>query len=266
MNTGDSTLPTTPPPADGASNADAGTTQDPNAQRSGDDGQQTTAGEQDGNTADTAANAKTLQRRLERERNRRHRAEAEAETLRRQVEGRSTRRETPPEPEGDDGNTETTDVRAQVETRAQQIARDQRFVDDVATKATSMAKEGEAFHPDFYEKSAQMAEVMPLVDRRGAPTPFALALLDCDNRAALVIHLADNPDVLDELEALSPRQLERRLDRIAATLGDAKPAPKRTVSSAPQPLAKVSGKGAAAPRPMSAAEELEVLREIRMKG
>lgn len=263
MNTGDTTITTTQTATD-ASNVDAGNPQDLDASRqTGNDGTQTSATEQDGQAADTAANAKTLQRRLERERNRRHRAEAEAETLRRQVESRQpVRQETPSDPQGEGENTES-DVRTQAKTLAQQMTRDQRFADEVATKATSMAKEGEAFHPDFFEKSAQMAEVLPLVDRRGAPTPFALALLDCDNRAALVVHLADNPDVLDELVDLTPRQLERQLDRIADKLGDAKPAPKKTISSAPEPLAKVTGKGAASSRPATAAEALEELRRIR---
>lgn len=139
----------------------------------------------------------------------------------------------------------------EVERRAQAKAEQQRFAESVSTKTKSMVGAGKAFD-DFADLAAEVAEDLPFLDDKGRPTPFILALLDADKpeiSAELMVHLARNPEVRDELQGLSERQMARKLALIEASIAK-KP---ETRSKAPKPIDPLSGnaKGDADPSQMS---------------
>lgn len=127
----------------------------------------------------------------------------------------------------------------EVERRAEAKAEQARFADSVSSKTKAMLSAGKAFE-DFSELAAEVAEDIPFLDSNGKPTPFILALLDADQAeiaAELMVHLARNPEVRDELVGLSERQMARKLALIEASI--AKKPEKR--SKAPTPIAPLNG-------------------------
>lgn len=135
----------------------------------------------------------------------------------------------------------------EVERRAEAKAEQARFAESVSSKTKAMLTAGKAFE-DFSELAAEVAEDIPFLDSKGKPTPFILALLDADRAeisAELMVHLARNPDVRDELIGLSERQMARKLALIEASI--AKKPEKR--SKAPKPIEPLSGNAKGDPDP-----------------
>jgi len=89
--------------------------------------------------------------------------------------------------------------------------------------------------PDFDQKmkAAQNVQVGKEVVRE---------IIDSDKSALLLYYLAEHPDTVDELNALSGRQLAKAVGRLEARVHMPKP---KTVTQASPPLSEV--KGGAAP-------------------
>lgn len=128
----------------------------------------------------------------------------------------------------------------EVERRAAIKAEQAEFAKTVSSKTQAMLKAGKAFD-DFSDLAAEVAEDLPFLDSKGRPTPFILALLDADkaeSAAELMVHLARNPEVRDELVGLSERQMARKLALIETSISK-KPEAKR--SNAPKPIEPLAG-------------------------
>jgi len=120
----------------------------------------------------------------------------------------------------------------EVNRRAQKIAETKAIND----KCNEIAKVGGKEFPDFMDKFAALSADIPTFTKDG-PTPFMEAILDSESPAALLHHIASNPDLTEELADLSPRQMVRRLALIERDMG-AKETPPKT-SNAPKPIQPV---------------------------
>lgn len=169
--------------------------------------------------------AKALKRRVDRLTREKYETQAELQQL----------RQRPAEPQ--ESATQLTEQ--EVNRRAHQIAEAKAFTD----RCNEIARVGAKDFPDFMDKFAELsAEIPTFKDNR--PTPFMEAILDSDSPAALLHHIASNPDLADELADLSPRQQVRRLALIERDMG-AKDTPPKS-SSAPKPIQPVKPTAAAA--------------------
>lgn len=135
----------------------------------------------------------------------------------------------------------------EVERRAAIKAEQAEFAKTVSSKTQAMLKAGKAYE-DFNDLAAEVAEDLPFLDSKGRPTPFILALLDADKAeisAELMIHLARNPEVRDELVGLSERQMARKLALIETSI--AKKPEQR--SRAAKPIEPLGGNARGDPDP-----------------
>lgn len=146
---------------------------------------------------------------------------------------------------------QTTDQRGyteeEVERRASLKAEQTKFAETVSTSTKAMVAAGKAYD-GFAELAAEVSEDLPFLDSKGRPTPFILALYDSGKpelAAEVMVHLARNPEVRDELIGLSERQMARRLALIEASIS--KKPEKR--SAAPKPIANLSGNSRGDPDP-----------------
>jgi hypothetical protein len=115
---------------------------------------------------------------------------------------------------------------------ARQLIDAERFNARCNTIAEQGAKE---FKKDFMPAWDAIASEIPIVDRKtGKPTDFFESITDLDNPAAVIVHIGTNPDLLDELQDLTGRKLDRKLALIEAEL-KAKP----KVSNAPIPITPI---------------------------
>lgn len=120
----------------------------------------------------------------------------------------------------------------EVNRRAQRIAETKAIND----KCNEIARVGGKEFPDFMDKFTALSADVPTFTQDG-PTPFMEAILDSENPAALLHHIASNPDLTEELVDLSPRQMVRRLALIERDMGAKGPTPK--TSNAPKPIQPV---------------------------
>lgn len=163
---------------------------------------------------------------------------------------------------GEDGGSgearlPASEVRRQAAAMAQEHAR----ITNIATKVGTMLEAGKSI-PNFNVLSAEVGAVLPVVNERGMPTPFIEAVVECRNAAEVMAHLGANPDLVDELADLTPRQQERRIVELSAELKHAGGA--KNISRAPKPLEPVKGRTVAgSPAPRTAAEELAAIRASR---
>lgn len=138
------------------------------------------------------------------------------------------------EPQADGANLTEDEVNR----RAAQIA-EAKAIND---KCNEIARIGNKEYPDFADRFVELsADIPTFKDNR--PTPFLEAILDSDSPAALLHHIASNPDLVEELAELSPRQQVRRLALIERDMG-AKEAPPKP-SNAPKPIQPVKPSPAA---------------------
>ncbi|AZS78788.1 hypothetical protein ELS24_10235 [Achromobacter spanius] len=162
--------------------------------------------------------ARALKRRVDRLTREKYQTQAELQQL----------RQRPAEPQADASQL----TEQEINRRAVQVA-EAKAVND---RCNEIARVGAKEFPDFMDKFAELSADIPTFTKDG-PTPFMEAILDSDSPAALLHHIASNPDLADELADLSPRQQVRRLALIERDMG-AKEAPPKT-SSAPKPIQPV---------------------------
>jgi hypothetical protein len=91
------------------------------------------------------------------------------------------------------------------------------------------------------------------------------ALRDSAAGPAIAYHLAKNPDLLDRLNGLPARSVDREIGRLEERLSASAPAAKAAVSSAPAPAKTTSGAGRASAPTLanSSMEEYKALRKAQ---
>lgn len=127
----------------------------------------------------------------------------------------------------------------EVETRANARAAELRRIEKIAEKARAAGEAGKKLNSKFAALVNDMAEDIPLVDSKGRPTEFSEAVLDCDDKAAVMLAIASDPDLIEEFKGLSGAALGRRIARLETELAKSPATP----SGAPKPLTPVGGRG-----------------------
>ncbi len=169
------------------------------------------------------------------------RAEQELETLRKAQARQPASDEQPNGPVDEDGEPLLT--RKQALELARQEALALKANEAVGVKANAFVKAGGKIE-GFKELVIKVTDEIPFFDRKGAPTAFLDAILECEDAPAVAAYLGENLDELDEFKGLTPSQMGRRLMKLEDKLQeDAKEAR----SAAPKPLSETKAK-AAAPR------------------
>lgn len=180
-------------------------------------------------------------KRMERRINLKHAQAAAAEERARMLEQRLASYENQRAPAQGDQSAAPTQEQIQefVRQEAQRITEAQ----ETSRRVADVVKAGEKI-PGWDEACITVQEEIPMVDRNGRPSEFAKAVLEADNPAKLMHHLGNNPELLADLQGLTPSALGRKLDRIEREMS----APK--TSAAPKPLSPVkpsASKGAPDP-------------------
>jgi hypothetical protein len=112
---------------------------------------------------------------------------------------------------------------------------------EIDAKSNTMIAAGKKLD-GFKEACTAVADEIPFFDRKGAPTGFLKAILECEAPEKVVHHLGKNPDELADLEGLTPSQLGRRLAKLEEKLQEDATVEK---SDSPEPLTPVKPKAAA---------------------
>ena len=130
---------------------------------------------------------------------------------------------------------------ADVETRAQQLAREITERNEFNARCNDVFDKGQKASKKFTESLQEFAEeVGPIFDKKGNPSTVMAAVLDADEPHKLIIYLAGKPDLSAELADLSPSRQIRRIAQIEKEMGEDKPKP----STAPKPVQPAKGTGA----------------------
>lgn len=197
---------------------------------------QTDATAETGDDADKSI--KRLQRRVDRVTAARYQAEARAQQLEQELSRYRTAQQVEREPQQ---APSADDIERHVQQRAAEMA----AVQQVSERSNAVFNAGvKAFGQGFGESVALVIEEAgPLIAPNGRATPLGEALLDADKPAALLHHLAQNPDIAEQLRGLSAAQLGRRVARIEADMAAKVAEPKR--SSAPKPIESTRGTSSA---------------------
>lgn len=113
---------------------------------------------------------------------------------------------------------------------------------DQADKFTQEASSaaGEAYNHRAKEAQARIPDFVEVVGKSNVPMSPALqeALLDSDKGPDLVYHLAKNPGLAEQLNAMSVRQMDREIGRLETTIGAkaaTPPPPAARTTNAPPP-------------------------------
>lgn len=182
-------------------------------------------------------------KRMERRISQKHAQAAAAEERARLLEERLARFEAPAnqgEPKAEDKKAPSREeIDAYVQSKAQALLQ-AKEVSDRANKAWQAGVKafGEA---EFKEAAKAVMDEVSMFDKSGMPTAFGEAVMDSDHPEKLIKHLADHPDLIDELADLSPVRLAKRIERIERDMA----APPKQ-SSAPKPLQPVKPSAASA--------------------
>lgn len=111
--------------------------------------------------------------------------------------------------------------------RAEQQKADQQRLADAWE---DVADQGTTKYPDFHEK---VGDLKPT-------TPWAVAIMECENGHEVAYHLATNPKEAERIVGLNPRQQFLEIGKLSAKIS-AQPAPAKTPSKAPPPITPESG-------------------------
>lgn len=130
---------------------------------------------------------------------------------------------TPDPDDNDDDDAPAVDV----ETRAEQLAEAKLAAKRISDGAKAMLAAGTKLEPKFRDLVNDLAQDLPLVDRTGRATEFTEQVLDCQDPAALLLHIARNPDVAESLHGLTGRALTRKLVALESEAAKAAPEPSK---------------------------------------
>lgn len=217
---------------------EAGVAQPQASDDAGDQSQSTDEGDK---LTDEQKTIRKLQRRIDRLTAKRGGSERENELLRQQLDQTQRQLDAAAKQEDDDEVTEgkrqrRTLTEADVDRLANERARELHKRSSIADRVDGVLKIGSKLE-GFDAAVDAVAEIVPFTDRQGRPTPFIAAVLECDDPAAMLKHLGDNPDDAEDLADLEPAQLGRRLARLEDRL---KRGAKKQTSAAPAPLKPVT--------------------------
>lgn len=190
---------------------------------------------------DAEKEARALKRRVDRLTAERHADRAELEQLRKQK----------PATQGD-GEEKPQLTEADIETRAEQKAREIAEITQINKRCDEIAELGAKESKEFIKAWREVGEELgKTFDERGRPTSVMQAILDADAPHKLILHLAANPDIAGELADMTQTKRIRRIIEIERQMAEEK-APKQ--SSAPKPVQPVKpGSAPAAPDPKDTA-------------
>ena len=196
--------------------------------------------EQESQERDEKGRFKGVQPRIDELTRKRHEAEREAAYWRgiAQSQAQPSAQAAPQEPKPEQYDDYNVYVRDLAKWEAKQIV--------AAELAQREAKASEQARVTTWEsRQADARKTMPDYDEvvGGSTAPVAghvsEALQDSEHGPALAYHLAKNPDLLAQLNSLSPRQADREIGRLEERLSaKAQPAPVRT-TQAPKPASAV---------------------------
>lgn len=191
----------------------------------------------DEKAADADKAAKALQRRIDRLTREKYELRAELEHSRK-----------PKQP--DEDHPLTTD---DVETRAQQIAREMREAEQFNARCNDVFDKGTKASKKFTESlKAVTEEIGAAFDAKGKPTPVMAAILDADEPHKVILYLAEKPDLAAELADLSPSRQIRRVAQLEREMGEEAQPQTSNAPKPPQPV-KTGGGSTAAPDPKDTA-------------
>lgn len=143
----------------------------------------------------------------------------------------------------------------------QRELQDRAYVVEVATETAATIKSYQKQDPKFVENLKELAEeVGPLVNERGLPTPFLEQIMDCDKPTKVVAYLLKNPEVVAELEDLSPTRLAKKLTLLEAQLGQS---PK--TSKNPEPIKPIGQKGRGTAKSLEDIDDMDEYIAARAK-
>lgn len=179
-----------------------------------------------------------LESRIARLTGKRGAAEREASLLREELDRvRQTPASRQAEDDGEKANRQFSP--ADIDRLANERAAELRKRESIGERVGKVIEAGRKLE-GFSAAADAVAEIVPFTDRKGQPTPFIEAVLDCDDSAAVIKYLGDNPDEAEDLADLTPVQLGRRLAKLENQLKQS--ATKKT-SAAPKPLQPIAGNG-----------------------
>lgn len=129
------------------------------------------------------------------------------------------------------------DVARIIEQRADQLADQKALVKHCNSVFDAAIKLDKHFEANY----KALTDDVSTFDKAGQPLPFMSAILDADTKtaAALLKHLADNPDLAEDLADLSPTKQIRRIAQLESELAAPPKEPKP--SGAPKPATPVKG-------------------------
>lgn len=180
--------------------------------------------------------ARALKRRVDRLTAERHADRAELEQLRKQKPATQ-----------DDGEDKPQLTEADIETRAEQKAREIAEITQINKRCDEIAELGAKESKEFIKAWREVGEELGnTFDARGRPTAVMQAILDADAPHKLILHLAENPDIAGELADMTQNKRIRRIIEIEREMAEEKQ-PKR--SGAPAPVKPVNGGAAASKDP-----------------
>jgi ABC-type transporter Mla subunit MlaD len=138
-----------------------------------------------------------------------------------------------------------------VESLAERLA----AVREFNKEAEKVIDAGRSKYPDFDKSTAELADIVGALRdmKTGLPTVFADVLFKAvEDKAMMIDHLANNPDVAESWFGLDVIKLAKKLDRIERDLTDSS---KPKTSNAPKPLAPVKATGASIKDPANMSDK-----------
>jgi hypothetical protein len=123
---------------------------------------------------------------------------------------------------------------------AEQIAARRIQQMDMNRKSDALVAAGHKAYtaPEFDDSVRRLASLGAIYDDAGNPSHILDAMLDCDAPHDVLHYLGQNPGMVEDLSALSPRALIRAMAKLEAKVAAAPP----RVSKAPVPVRPLAGK------------------------
>lgn len=200
-----------------------------------------------------------LQKRVGRLTNERATLKAENEQLRAQLASQQT------PPKDDEGQEQPPQLTEQeVERRARELAAQRVEQQRVASLVESTLAAGtKAYAKEFDGLVAVVDDAIGgFADRNNRITPIGAAILESEKPHELIHHLAENPELAEELAALPPARQIRRIAQIEVELGKAS---QPQASNAPKPIPSSRSSGASVQKDPAKMSDKEWYEERQKK-